>query len=250
MLKQGGNAVDAAVATAAALGVTEPYSAGIGGGGYFVYYDAKTGRVHTIDGRETAPDSMKRGRVHRPGDRRALQFTPDLVTAASRSGSPAPPRPGRRRCGCRASLERRRRRRPCARLAGAASWSTRPSTTRRPTTRSGSRPTRRPRSCSCRAASRPRSARCSRTPTSRGPTGCSSARASRRSTPATSPGDRPGHAAAAEEPRRRAPGPARVDAQARPRGLQGDPAAAESLGLPWLRRLRHGAELVRWLDRR
>ncbi|MGW2269056.1 gamma-glutamyltransferase [Streptomyces yangpuensis] len=55
VLRSGGNAVDAAVATAAALGVTEPYSAGIGGGGYFVHYDARTGRVHTIDGRETAP---------------------------------------------------------------------------------------------------------------------------------------------------------------------------------------------------
>ncbi|MFE2039772.1 gamma-glutamyltransferase [Streptomyces sp. NPDC059477] len=55
VLRQGGNAVDAAVATAAALGVTEPYSAGIGGGGYFVYYDAKSRKVHTIDGRETAP---------------------------------------------------------------------------------------------------------------------------------------------------------------------------------------------------
>ncbi|HST71233.1 MAG TPA: gamma-glutamyltransferase [Kocuria rosea] len=55
VLERGGNAADAAVAAAAVLGVTEPYSAGIGGGGFFVHYDAGTGEVRTIDGRETAP---------------------------------------------------------------------------------------------------------------------------------------------------------------------------------------------------
>ena len=59
VLRRGGNAVDAAVAAAAALGVTEPYSSGVGGGGFFVYYDAKTERVSTIDGRETAPGAFR-----------------------------------------------------------------------------------------------------------------------------------------------------------------------------------------------
>ncbi|RSM80658.1 gamma-glutamyltransferase [Kibdelosporangium aridum] len=55
VLRRGGNAVDAAVATAAALGVTDPFSNGIGGGGFFVFYEARTGKIHTIDGRETTP---------------------------------------------------------------------------------------------------------------------------------------------------------------------------------------------------
>jgi gamma-glutamyltranspeptidase/glutathione hydrolase len=81
VLRRGGNAVDAAVATAAALGVTEPYSAGIGGGGYFVFYNAANGRVTTIDGRETAPESMPRTAFD--------GFTfPELVTSGRSVGTP------------------------------------------------------------------------------------------------------------------------------------------------------------------
>jgi gamma-glutamyltranspeptidase/glutathione hydrolase len=91
VLKQGGNAVDAAVATAAALGVTEPFSAGIGGGGYFVVYDAETGQVRTIDGRETAPANMKKEAFLDPATGEPYTFTPDLVTSGVSVGVPGTP---------------------------------------------------------------------------------------------------------------------------------------------------------------
>ncbi|HEX6584069.1 MAG TPA: gamma-glutamyltransferase, partial [Thermoleophilaceae bacterium] len=57
-LRRGGNAIDAAVAAAAVLGVTEPYSCGIGGGGFMVIRTAK-GKVTTIDSREESPATMQ-----------------------------------------------------------------------------------------------------------------------------------------------------------------------------------------------
>jgi gamma-glutamyltranspeptidase / glutathione hydrolase len=88
VLRSGGNAVDAAVATAAALGVTEPYSAGIGGGGYFVYYDAKARRVQTIDGRETAPAAMPHDAFIDPNTGQPYPFSPERVTSGVSVGVP------------------------------------------------------------------------------------------------------------------------------------------------------------------
>ncbi|KKD03454.1 gamma-glutamyltransferase [Streptomyces sp. WM6386] len=88
VLKKGGNAVDAAVATAAALGVTEPYSSGIGGGGYFVYYDARSRKVHTIDGRETAPLTAGSDLFVENG--KALAFA-DAVSSGLSVGTPGTP---------------------------------------------------------------------------------------------------------------------------------------------------------------
>lgn len=55
ILRQGGSATDAAIATMLALNVVEPQNSGIGGGTFFVASDGKTGTLTTIDGRETAP---------------------------------------------------------------------------------------------------------------------------------------------------------------------------------------------------
>ncbi|MEH2237782.1 gamma-glutamyltransferase [Nostoc sp.] len=55
MLRKGGNAVDAAVATTFAISVLEPFSAGIGGGGFLLMHSEKTGEMKALDFRERAP---------------------------------------------------------------------------------------------------------------------------------------------------------------------------------------------------
>lgn len=55
ILKQGGNAIDAAVATTLAISVVEPFSAGIGGGGFMLFYQARNNETKALDFRERAP---------------------------------------------------------------------------------------------------------------------------------------------------------------------------------------------------
>jgi gamma-glutamyltranspeptidase/glutathione hydrolase len=83
VLRRGGNAVDAAVAAAATLGVTEPFSAGIGGGGFFAYYDARHRTVSTIDGREAAPQSMQENAFVDPATGTAYTFQRARISGVS-----------------------------------------------------------------------------------------------------------------------------------------------------------------------
>jgi len=57
IIREGGNAFDAAVAVSSTLGVVEPISSGLGGGGFFLLHDARTGKDVMIDAREYAPES-------------------------------------------------------------------------------------------------------------------------------------------------------------------------------------------------
>ena len=67
ILKQGGNAIDAATATALAVGVTNPASCGIGGGGFMLIYIAKEGKFYALDYREAAPHAASADMYYRDG---------------------------------------------------------------------------------------------------------------------------------------------------------------------------------------
>ncbi len=86
VLKHGGNAIDATVAAAGALGVVEPFSSGIGGGGYMVIR-TRTGKVTTIDGRETAPAAFTPSSFVDPGTGRPIAFD-EAVTSGLGVGVP------------------------------------------------------------------------------------------------------------------------------------------------------------------
>lgn len=84
-LKAGGNAVDAAVAASSMLGLTDPFSCGIGGGGFMLIYIAATGQVIVVDHREMTPAGMTHKAFYE--NNAALQFT-DLLTSGLSVGVP------------------------------------------------------------------------------------------------------------------------------------------------------------------
>ena len=59
ILRKGGSAVDAAIASQMVLGLVEPQSSGLGGGGFLMHYDSRSQSIDSFDGRETAPKLAK-----------------------------------------------------------------------------------------------------------------------------------------------------------------------------------------------
>jgi gamma-glutamyltranspeptidase/glutathione hydrolase len=91
VLRRGGTAVDAAVAAAAVLGVVEPFSCGIGGGGFMTIYRASDGGVFSLDGRETAPQAFRPDSFIDPATGLPIPFA-EGVTSGLGVGVPGTPR--------------------------------------------------------------------------------------------------------------------------------------------------------------
>jgi len=80
ILAAGGNAADAAVATAAALNVTEPTSTGIGGDMFALYYDAHTKQVTALNGSGRAPAALSLERLQKENIKELPPFHPYTIT--------------------------------------------------------------------------------------------------------------------------------------------------------------------------
>ncbi|MEM1397058.1 MAG: gamma-glutamyltransferase, partial [Pseudomonadota bacterium] len=89
VLREGGTAADAMVAVQAVLGLVEPQSSGLGGGAFLVWYDAESGEVTTLDGRETAPLAATPLLFQTP-DGTSMEFW-DAVVGGRSVGTPGVP---------------------------------------------------------------------------------------------------------------------------------------------------------------
>lgn len=81
ILRAGGSAADAAIATQLVLNLVEPQSSGIGGGAFFVYWGETTRKVTTLDGRETAPAAAKPDRFMKDG--KPMRFADAVIGGRS-----------------------------------------------------------------------------------------------------------------------------------------------------------------------
>jgi len=90
ILRAGGSAVDAAVAVQLVLGLVEPQSSGLGGGGFLLHWSARERRVRSYDGRETAPAAARENRFVEPSGRTTPFF--DAVVSGRSIGVPGLPR--------------------------------------------------------------------------------------------------------------------------------------------------------------
>ena len=88
ILAAGGSAVDAAIAVQMVLGLVQPQSSGLGGGGFLVRYDAATGTVHTYDGREAAPAAADENYLRWISDAQQTPPLPDARASGRSIGVP------------------------------------------------------------------------------------------------------------------------------------------------------------------